>query len=53
MDKYSGNIASEIVLTELFSLQDEQPDVQGLAILLSTERCATISPIGVLATVFI
>lgn len=26
--------------------QDDQPDVQGLAVLLSTERCATQSPIG-------
>lgn len=29
-----------------FKFQDEQPDVQGLAVLLSSERYATNSPIG-------
>lgn len=32
----------------LLSFQDEQPDVQGLAVLLSSERYATNSPIGML-----
>lgn len=29
-----------------FSLEDDQPDVQGLSVILSTGRCATQSPIG-------
>ncbi|KAK8965771.1 Protein PIR [Platanthera guangdongensis] len=33
-----------IAALSTFSLEDEQPDVQGLAVLLSTERCATCSP---------
>ncbi|URD99972.1 cytoplasmic FMR1 interacting protein [Musa troglodytarum] len=32
--------------------EDEQPDVQGLAILLSTERCATNSPLGFVMWLF-
>lgn len=38
-------------MTSLKSLffQDDQPDVQGLAVLLSTERCATQSPIGMIS----
>jgi len=33
-----------------FKFQDEQPDVQGLAVLLSSERYATNSPIGMWQT---
>lgn len=31
---------------ENLGYQDEQPDMQGLSMLVSTERCATSSPIG-------
>ncbi|TYG96222.1 hypothetical protein ES288_A11G331500v1 [Gossypium darwinii] len=31
----------------LFSHLDEQPEVQGLAVLVSTKRVSTISPIGI------
>lgn len=33
-------------LVPYFKFQDDQPDVQGLAVLLSSERYATNSPIG-------
>ncbi|WOL10658.1 protein PIR isoform X1 [Canna indica] len=38
-------VEEAIAALSTFSLEDEQPNVQGLAILLSTERCATSSPI--------
>nr|XP_009395117.1 PREDICTED: protein PIR isoform X1 [Musa acuminata subsp. malaccensis] len=38
-------VEEAIAALSTFSLEDEQPDVQGLAILLSTERCATNSPL--------
>lgn len=37
-------VEEAIAALSTFSLEDEQPDVQGLAVLLSTERCATCSP---------
>ncbi|KAG0476174.1 hypothetical protein HPP92_013015 [Vanilla planifolia] len=38
-------VEEAIAALSTFSLEDEQPDVQGLAVLLSIERCATSSPI--------
>lgn len=38
-------VEEAIAALSTFSLEDEQPDVQGLAVLISTERCATSSPI--------
>ncbi|XP_074559467.1 protein PIR [Curcuma longa] len=38
-------VEEAIAALSTFSLEDEQPEVQGLAILISTERCATNSPI--------
>ncbi|XXG67953.1 hypothetical protein AAC387_Pa06g1174 [Persea americana] len=38
-------VEEAIAALSTFSLEDDQPDVQGLAVLLSTERCATQSPI--------
>lgn len=39
----------EITSLKSLFIQDDQPDVQGLAVLLSTERCATQSPIGMIS----
>ncbi|MQL81289.1 hypothetical protein Taro_013739 [Colocasia esculenta] len=38
-------VEEAIAALSTFSLEDDQPDLQGLAVLLSTERCATNSPI--------
>ncbi|XP_020259945.1 protein PIR [Asparagus officinalis] len=38
-------VEEAIAALSTFSLEDEQPDLQGLAVLISTERCATNSPI--------
>ncbi|XP_010243658.1 PREDICTED: protein PIR, partial [Nelumbo nucifera] len=38
-------VEEAIAALSTFSLEDEQPEVQGIAIQLSTERCATNSPI--------
>ncbi|BAS82247.1 Os03g0143800 [Oryza sativa Japonica Group] len=38
-------VEEAIAALSTFSLEDEQPDVQGLAVLLSSERYATNSPI--------
>ena len=35
-----------LFMSIFLGFQDEQPDVQGLAVLISSERCATNSPIG-------
>ncbi|KAG0477882.1 hypothetical protein HPP92_012601 [Vanilla planifolia] len=40
-------VEEAIAALSTFSLEDEQPDVQGLAVLLSIERCATSSPIDI------
>ncbi|KAL0907569.1 hypothetical protein M5K25_021986 [Dendrobium thyrsiflorum] len=37
-------VEEAIAALSTFTLEDEQPDVQGLAALLSIERCATTSP---------
>ncbi|CAA6666502.1 unnamed protein product [Spirodela intermedia] len=38
-------VEEAIAALSTFSLEDDQPDLQGLTVLLSTERCATSSPI--------
>ena len=39
-------VEDTVAALSTFSLEDDQPDVQGLSIMLSTGRYATKSPIG-------